>query len=279
MRISRKLEYRNQRYYGIIRISGEINPYADDKNHVPKILYMKVWSDNKKKCEELVEYIVEPWQSSLCYISLFYDVFKRTKKRNIKAEKVINSYIRICASKAILESVRIPLISIFEQNAVDIEVKIGKLVVNRIANLGKGIQAQTYRELHYFSLFGVGKDTMEDYVKSGYLEQAVFFGILYQTPLRIGEILELGRECLKGRILHASSLKVKDKKMSYRLNRKLCRMIQTLSKGRGKLFSRELRYYVSCVSIVCGTSVHEFRQAYLMRKIWLDEEKYKRVLV
>src|SRR5699024_11649325 len=84
----------------------------------------------------------------------------------INAEKVINSYFQICTSKALVEPVRIPLISAFEQNAIDIEIKIGKLVVNKIESLGKGIQAQTYRELRYFSLFGLGKDTMEEDRKS-----------------------------------------------------------------------------------------------------------------
>lgn len=34
----------------------------------------------------------------------------------------------------------------FYMNSIDIEIKIGKLVVNRITSLGKGVQAQTYRE-------------------------------------------------------------------------------------------------------------------------------------
>ena len=277
MKITSRVDYRNQRYYGTIRIIGEVNPYSDDKNYEARVLYTKVWGENKKNCEELVAYIVEQWQSSLCFTSLFYDVFKRTKRRNINAEKVINSYFQMCASKALVEPVRMPLISVFEQNTADMEIKIGKLVVNRIESLGKGVQAQTYRELHYFSLFGLGKDTMEEHIRPGYLEQAVFFGLLYQTPLRIREILELSRESLKGRTLYASSLKVRDQKMAYRLNRKLCRMIRALSRGRDKIFKLDLRYYVSCVPRECGNSAHEFRQAYLMRKIWLDEEKHNRL--
>ena len=214
MKITSRVDYRNQRYYGTIRIIAEENPYSDDKNYEARILYTKVWGENKKKCEELVAYIVKQWRSSLRFTSLFYDVFKRTKRRNINAEKVINSYLQMCASKALVEPVRMPLISVFEQNTADMEIKIGKLVVNRITSLGKGVQAQTYRELHYFSLFGLGKDTMEEYIKPGYLEQAVFFGLLYQTPLRIREILELSRESLKGRTLYASSSKVRDQKMA-----------------------------------------------------------------
>lgn len=276
MKISSKIDYRNQQYCGTIRIRGEANPYSDGDE---KVLYIKVRNKDKKKCSAQVEQIIGQWQSSLGFTALFYDIFKRIKRKRMNPGKVMNDYIRLCASKELLKPVRIQLIQIFEENTVDTEVRIGNAVSSGIANLGKGVQAQTYRELHYFHLFTMGKDTMEKYLESGYLEQAVFFGILYQTPLRIREIFELDGECIKGRTLYASSTKVRDKKMSYRLNRKLCRMIQTLSKGRGKLFSRELRYYVSCVSIVCGTSVHEFRQAYLMRKIWLDEEKYKRVLV
>lgn len=279
MKITSRVDYRNQRYYGTIRIIGEVNPYSDDKNYEARVLYTKVWGENKKKCEELVAYIVEQWQSSLRFTSLFYDVFKRTKRRNINAEKVINSYFQMCASKALVEPVRMPLISVFEQNTADMEIKIGKLVVNRIESLRKGVQAQTYRELHYFSLFGLGKDTMEEHIRPGYLEQAVFFGLLYQTPLRIREILELSRESLKGRTLYASSLKVRDQKMAYRLNRKLCRMIRALSRGRDKIFKLDLGYYVSYVPRKCGNSAHEFRQAYLMRKIWLDEEKHNRLLL
>ena len=199
MKITSRVDYRNQRYYGTIRIMGEVNPYTNDKNYEARILYTKVWGENKKKCEELVAYIVKQWRSSLRFTSLFYDVFKRTKRRNINAEKVINSYFQMCASKILMEPVRMPLISAFEQNTADMEIKIGKLVINRIMSLGKGVQAQTYRELHYFSLFGLGKDTMEEYIKPGYLDQAVFFGLLYQTPLRIREILELSRESLKGK--------------------------------------------------------------------------------
>lgn len=118
---------------------------------------------------------------------------------------------------------------------------------------------------------------MEEYIKPGYLEQAVFFGLLYQTPLRVREILELSRESLKGRTLYASSSKVRDQKMAYRLNRKLCRMIRVLSRGRDKIFKLDLRYYVSYVPRECGNSAHEFRQAYLMREIWFDEEKHNRL--
>lgn len=66
-------------------------------------------------------------------------------------------------------------------------------------------------------------------------------------------------------------------KMAYRLNRKLCRMIRVLSRGKDKIFKLDLRYYVSYVPRECGNSAHEFQQAYLMRKIWLDEEKHSRL--
>ena len=124
MKITSRVDYRNQRYYGTIRIIGEVNPYSDDKNYEARILYTKVWRENKKKCEELVAYIVEQWRSSLRFTSLFYDVFKRTKRRNINAEKVINSYLQMCASKALVEPVRMPLISVFEQNTADMEIKL-----------------------------------------------------------------------------------------------------------------------------------------------------------
>ena len=32
MKITSRVDYRNQRYYGTIRIMGEVNPYRDDKN-------------------------------------------------------------------------------------------------------------------------------------------------------------------------------------------------------------------------------------------------------
>ena len=124
MKITSRVDYRNQRYYGTIRIIGEVNPYSDDKNYEARVLYTKVWGENKKNCEELVAYIVEQWQSSLRFTSLFYDVFKRTKRRNINAEKVINSYFQMCASKALVEPVRMPLISVFEQNTADMEIKL-----------------------------------------------------------------------------------------------------------------------------------------------------------
>ena len=38
MKITSRVDYRNQRYYGTIRIMGEVNPYTDDKNYEARIL-------------------------------------------------------------------------------------------------------------------------------------------------------------------------------------------------------------------------------------------------
>ena len=91
MKISSKIDYRNQQYYGTIRIRGEANPYADGDE---KVFYIKVRNKDKKKCSAQVEQIIGQWQSSLCFTALFYDIFKRIKRKRMNPGKVMNDYFR-----------------------------------------------------------------------------------------------------------------------------------------------------------------------------------------
>ena len=85
-----------------------------------------------------------------------------------------------------------------------------------------------------------GKQLMKQFIKAGRVEEAVFIGLLYQTPIRAGDIVKLHKSDIVGTKVIASSSKFGNpytdlQGYSYRITTQLKKLICVAGKEDGTI--------------------------------------------
>lgn len=123
----------------------------------------------------------------------------------------------------------------------------------------------------------MGKQLMKQFIAEGELEKAAFIGLIYQTPIRVEDVVTLKKSELDGRrVLKVSGkyekLYVDRKGKPYRITRQLQNILNSMNGDSDMIFTWKLEYYLRMHCIFWGIlRLHDFRKEYLENEVLLEK--------
>lgn len=112
--------------------------------------------------------------------------------------------------------------------------------------------------------------------EKGDFEMAAILGLLYQTPIRLRDILLLRKENLTGRELHCAMSRFQGQiyldmnHRPYKISRQLCRLLLSLNPGKGLFFQEDYPHYQNRLMHILRDSglprICELRLAFLSKE-------------
>ena len=124
-----------------------------------------------------------------------------------------------------------------------------------------------------------GKWLMKQFIEEGALEKAAFIGLIYQTPIRVEDVVTLKKSELDGRrVLKVSGkyekLYVDRKGKPYRITRQLQNILNSMNGDSDMIFTWKLEYYLRMHCIFWGIlRLHDFRKEYLENEVLLEKKR------
>ena len=125
----------------------------------------------------------------------------------------------------------------------------------------------------------MGKQLMKQFIAEGELEKAAFIGLIYQTPIRVEDVVTLKKSELDGRrVLKVSGkyekLYVDRKGKPYRITRQLQNILNSMNGDSDMIFTWKLEYYLRMHCIFWGIlRLHDFRKEYLENEVLLEKKR------
>ena len=124
-----------------------------------------------------------------------------------------------------------------------------------------------------------GKWLMKQFIEEGALEKAAFIGLIYQTPIRVEDVVTLKKSELDGRrVLKVSGkyekLYVDRKGKPYWITRQLQNILNSMNGDSDMIFTWKLEYYLRMHCIFWGIlRLHDFRKEYLENEVLLEKKR------
>lgn len=124
-----------------------------------------------------------------------------------------------------------------------------------------------------------GKWLMKQFIEEGALEKAAFIGLIYQTPIRVEDVVTLKKSEFDGRrVLKFSGkyekLYVDRKGKPYRITRQLQNILNSMNGDSDMIFTWKLEYYLRMHCIFWGIlRLHDFRKEYLENEVLLEKKR------
>lgn len=117
------------------------------------------------------------------------------------------------------------------------------------------------------------KRLMRLFIEKGWLEEAALIGLLYQTPIRIREALQLKKSDIEGREIAVSGeCYAEQNGKPYRITRQLRNLIDSVNKNSDTIFTKKMNSYVlKCNRYDRTLRLHELRREYIVRHVLLQK--------
>ena len=116
------------------------------------------------------------------------------------------------------------------------------------------------------------KRLMRLFIEKGWQEEAALIGLLYQTPIRIREALQLKKSDIDGREIAVSgefgACYADQNGKHYRITRQLRNLIDSVNKNSDTIFTKKMNSYVlKCNRYDRTLRLHELRREYIVRHV------------
>ena len=127
-----------------------------------------------------------------------------------------------------------------------------------------------------------GKWLMKQFIEEGALEKAAFIGLIYQTPIRVEDVVTLKKSELDGRrVLKVSGkyekLYVDRKGKPYRITRQLQNILNSMNGDSDRIFTRKREYYLHVFYRYRENfHLHDFRREHLVNEVLLERKRQEK---